>query len=77
MSRTRRLPDGSVTRDADKCIAAWSAIADPTARALGGMVIGFDPDIAIKVGDACVYLPVSVAERIVALAEQAALNPAG
>lgn len=45
---TYRLPDGSTTRDVDRFVVAWRALAAPVERLMGWRVIGYDPGVLFQ-----------------------------
>jgi hypothetical protein len=65
--KEQRLPDGTWTKNIDLFTAEWDKLRKPF-EALGFVVIGFDPGIALRNAnnwDSSFVLPVWAAKRII------------
>lgn len=69
MTKLFQLPDGSVTKDADKYIDEWRELGSLVSEAFGegAHVYSFDPGILIAVGDQTISLTLTAAKAIAQL----------
>lgn len=70
MSDVYRMPDGRITKNAEKYVAAWRAISDPLERHFDMRLHAFDPDLVFYVKPyGTVTLPIPMAESIAKLVQ--------